>query len=1271
MNRPTTKQTTHRWQRWLALWGVCCAALAATAQTSVEYFWDMDPGYGQGTVVSYTAEGETTEVAFDVSTATLTAGVHRLGIRTMNTRDDGTLYYSPTYFKYVVKDVVPERTEIEYFWDEEPGYGKGDRVSYTAGDAMCDAAFDVSTAALANGLHRLGLRTVTMTGGREYCSPTLWSYVLKTKDVYADVVEYFWDEDPGYGKATQVAVTTGDDATTVTFDVSVEGLSEGVHRLCFRSSAGEGWSPTVQYYVRVVSGEPQLITAIEYYWDVDPGFGKGTPIPFTPATMVDLSGYEFDVDGLTGDHHLYIRAQSKGGWSPFVTQLVVCSAEGRFTLNEQLAEGTERNYRSLAEMFGDFALRHATNDITVTVRGGATFGYDATTADALAVLTAVAGDLEKYDARITFEAPSAATLNITANEADMAAVIALCARISLNKVTLNINGTAYDFSQLAYTFEEICSGAATEGVDFSTISEDDALNVAWTAVTHSGIAVTGYPAEGTGPLPSMTLANTTKDKDYVEYSIAVKYGEETACTYTYTIYVYARVNGRGFSGISPTDGKSVDPKEQKLSWKKVTGATEYEISIEKVLTGMIDDATAEVESIAATTTGTSYTLTVESGYTYRWRIKAKGFCSDDLLQSDTYSFSGRLLPDLGVTLTDVPESSKSGAPITISAQVTNNGGGATTESSWTDYLYYSFGSADISTATRLATKSHSGNLNAGDSYTVTFELTAPLAEEGSIHYFVQTDATAKVMEADDTNNTAVTGALVCQPFVMEATCYEQLKLLYNALGGEGWAKQWKISTDHITAENYPGVAFDGEGRVTAISLVGNGLTGTLPEEPIVLPQLTTLNLSRNSLTGDVPATFFTECAALATLNLSYNQLAAVDKALPGTITSLDLSYQHRVYGSSTALRDLTPLGHKSIDLDKTSSDIEKNTLMAYNHNAQKWDAKPNFELRNATLSETYARLSYSGGYYHLSSLNYKQPQDAELVMVQTSGAANGSVQPVVVSYVEADANVDRLVDVLDVQHSLNYVVGEKGAEGLFCWSAANTFADELINIQDIVVTVNHVLDHTNAAAQTRARRMTAAERAKAHGRLYVEDGYLCFTADTAVAALDVELQGASATQVRLMLAAANWQMVSRATDEGVRLVIFSPTGQTLPVGTTRLLALRAEANPIAADAADAKAQALTIAVEGGDATGLDAGELTEALTARIQDGVLHVESTMECEGVTLTLYDPAGRQLVQYAGESLQAGDNMWHIGSDAQGVYLLQVRMANGSTDVMRIAGK
>lgn len=1209
MNRPISKHTTHGWQRCLALWGVCCAALAATAQTSVEYFWDVDPGYGKGTVVNYTAADDTTEVTLDVSTASLTAGVHRLGIRTMNKRGDGTLYYSPTYFKYVVKEVVPERTEIEYFWDEDPGIGKGIRASYTAEGDMCNATFDISTAGLANGLHRLGLRTVTTAGGREYYSPTLWSYVLKTKDVYADVVEYFWDDDPGYGKATQVAVTTGDDATTVTFDVSVEGLSEGVHRLCFRSNAGEGWSPTVQYYVRVVSGEPQLITAIEYYWDVDPGFGKGTPIPFTPATMVDLSGYEFDVDGLTGDHYLYIRAQSKGGWSPFVTELVVCSAEGRFTLND-LAEGTERNYISLTEMFDDFAKRHATDDITVTVRGGATFGYDATKADALNVLTAVAEDLEKYDARLTFEASSAATLNITANEADMAAVIALCARISLKNVTLNINGTAYDFSVVGDDQEELCSGSESGARMWSGINS--AITASWTATATGNKYVKGYTATGTGDLPAMTLTNTGAARDYVTYTVSLAYGETEVYSFTHVIYVNPAIAAKKVSFTSPTpaDGAIINPGTVTVKWNAVGGATSYEVTVERTA-----DADGTVEATTKEQTATSIKITAESGYSYIYKVRAIGPCD------------------------------------------------ATAESSRGFTMFRA--------------------------------------------------------DADD----------------MAA-----LRVLYDACGGEGWSKQWLVDAEVLASTNYPGVTFSPEGRVTAINIAGYGLTGELPGEGFSLPELTTLtlnnnsitgltaglslpeltaldlsnnhvselltsgfslpklatlnlsnnqlegelptealdlpalttlNLSRNSLTGNVPASLLKECTLLKSLDLSHNRLTEVKTALPAGITSLNLNNQHRVYGSSTQLHDLTELGEVEIGLKSTlEAAFGQNSLMEYSHSGKSYAT---FDLYDVALKEQYARLTYTQGYYHLAFLNadYKQPQDAELMMVASGGYAKGSVQPVVVSYVEADANVDRLVDVLDVQHSLNYVVGEKGAEGLFCWSAANTFADELINIQDIVVTVNHVLSHTNAAAQTRARRMTAAERAKAHGRLYVEDGYLCLTADTAVAALDVELQGASATQVRLMLAAANWQMVSRATDEGVRLVIFSPTGQTLPVGTTRLLALRAEANPIAADAADAKAQALTIAVEGGDATGLDAGELTEALTARIQDGVLHVESTMECEGVTLTLYDPAGRQLVQYAGESLQAGDNMWHIGSDAQGVYLLQVRMANGSTDVMRIAGK
>lgn len=1026
--------------------------------------------------------------------------------------------------------------KVEYYWDTDPGMGNATAStvsSYDETTGTYTVTFDASTAGLTAGLHKLGMRAISA----DYWSPTVFGYVMiASGNVYADRVEYFWDDDPGYGKGTQTSITTGDDPTTVSFEGATEGLSEGVHRFCFRSYAA-GWSPTLSYLVRVESGELVLIDAIEYYWDTDkfPAFGEATKLTFTPATAVEITDLVLPTEGMTGDRTLYIRAHSEGGWSPFVESTISFSAEGNYTLDDTQAEGTARNFRSLGEMFTDFSSRGATSYITLTVRDDATFEFDATTAENLAMVQAVADDLKEYGGRITFAATSAATINLTCTDADLATLLALAVNIDLENVTLNINGTAYDFSLLAENWDQVCSGNATVSRNWSAMNSG--VTVSWTAAASSSY-VKGYTAEGTGDLPSMTLTNTGSDTYNVAYTVTLTKDGTEFYSYIYYIYVDPAIAAKTITYYSPTPshGAIVDPGTMTVKWGAVGGAYHYVVTVE---------STAADGTVATSTTeeyGTSMTFEAETGYSYTFKVKAVGPC----------------------------------------------------------------------------------------------------------------DETAE-------NSRSIT------TFKADADDLAALRVLYDACGGEGWSKQWLFDAEVLKSSNFPGVTFNADGRVTAVDVSGCGIaTAMLPTSGFALPYLTTLNLSNNVLTGELPVAFLAELPVLATLNLSYNQLTGVDGTWPATITSLDLSYQHRVYGNSSQLHDLTALGTVELALDDAyDADFGQNALMQYNPSSAA------FELRDATLSNTYARFSYSGGFYKLTSLNYTQPQDAELIMLQTSGTAKGSVQPVTVSYVEADANVDQLVDVLDVQHTLNYVVAKNGAEGFFCWSAANTFADELINIQDIVVTVNHVLDHTNATAQARARRMTAAERAKAHGRLYVEDGYLCLTADTAVAALDVELQGASATQVRLMLAAANWQLVSRATDEGVRLVIFSPTGQTLPVGTTKLLALRAEAYPIAADAADAKARSLTIGVEGGNATGLNAAELTEALAAHLENGVLHVTSNMECEDVTLSLYDPAGRLLVQFAGATLHTGNNTWHVGQTGQGIYLLQVGMANGTTDVIRIAGK
>lgn len=1033
--------------------------------------------------------------------------------------------------------------EVEYFWDTDPGLGRATAVavsSYNTETTTYDVTFDVSTAGLEFGVHKLGMRALSA----DYWSPTIFGYVMIARKVYADRVEYFWDTDPGYGRATQVSIATGDDPTTVSFDIDVDGLSEGVHTLGLRSYA-LGWSPTVQYLVRIEGGEPVLIDAIEYYWDTDgfPAFGEARQVSFTPGTTVELTDWVIPTEGMTGDRILYIRAHSKGGWSPFVEHAISFSAEGNYTLNETLAAGTKRNFRSLDEMFADFSSRGATSDITVTVRNGATFAYSAATAANLAMVQAVVDDLEEWGGRITFAATSSATLNLTCStDAELQVLQAFATHVNLENVTLNINGASYDFSMLEVSEEEICSGGTSTPREWTSISDE--LSLSWTAVPTSKRYVKGYTTEGTGDLPAMTLTNTGADYDQIDYHVTIAKGSTVLRTYVYTIRVAPSIVAKTVNFVSPTpsNGAVVDPGTVTVAWSAVTGATSYEVTVERTAS----DGTVESNTTEQTTTSTK--ITVATGSTYIYKVRAIGPCD------------------------------------------------ATAESS------------------RSFTAFHT--------------------------------------HADDV---------------------AALRMLYDACGGTGWSKQWLFDAEVEASTNYPGVTFNAEGRVTAIDVTAYGLTGTLPTQALNLPALTTLNLSRNRLTGGVPALFFSACTALKTLNLSYNQLTAVDELLPTTITTLNLKYQHRVYGSNQ-LYDLAPLGTLPIALDaELDTDQGQNSLMMYNHSGRNWSTTASYELRNATVNIAYARLSYSSGYLKLAFVgDYKQPQDAQLMMVPTNGTAEGSVQPVTVSYVEADANVDRVVDVLDVQHTLNYVVAEKGAQGVFNWAAANLFSDDMINIQDVVLSVNRVLDATNSVAQARARRMTAAERAKAHGHLYVEEDALYLTTDTAVAALDIELQGAAATQVRLMLAAADWQMASRATDEGVRLVIFSPTGKSIAKGTTRLLTLRAEkARPIAADAADAQARSLTIAVEGGNATGLDAMELTEALTARMEDGTLYVESNVECENVALALYDPAGRKLMQIADVALHTGVNAWEISTAQQGVYLLQIRMANGTTDVIRIAAK
>lgn len=97
-----------------------------------------------------------------------------------------------------------------------------------------------------------------------------------------------------------------------------------------------------------------------------------------------------------------------------------------------------------------------------------------------------------------------------------------------------------------------------------------------------------------------------------------------------------------------------------------------------------------------------------------------------------------------------------------------------------------------------------------------------------------------------------------------------LVALYNATDGPHWYNNsgW-LEDNEIGA--WHGVETNDSGRVTAIGLVRNNLTGVIPPDLGRLTNLESLSLRDNDLSGSIPAELG-DLAELDSLDLSYNQL---------------------------------------------------------------------------------------------------------------------------------------------------------------------------------------------------------------------------------------------------------------------------------------------------------------------------------------------------------------------------------------------------------------
>jgi len=301
--------------------------LAATPKiTRIEYYIDGDPGYGKGAALPFTP-ATNIGIASSVSIAALSQGVHILGIRSQDSLgawsfDDRMLFLKPYALPALGK--APKIKRVEYYLDNDPGYGNAINIPLNAGSDL-SLASTISLAPLAEGVHILSVRSQDSLGAwskdsrllflKKYTPP---SYVAGAKIEY---LEYYFDKDPGYGNATSIPVTAGG-SVGVTSSLSIASLAEGVHILGVRSRDSLGaWSLDQRYlflkkYTLPTLGAVPKLTRIEYYFDKDPGYGNGKPISFGTTTNIALAPAISLSSISEGIHKLFIRSQdSLGGWS--------------------------------------------------------------------------------------------------------------------------------------------------------------------------------------------------------------------------------------------------------------------------------------------------------------------------------------------------------------------------------------------------------------------------------------------------------------------------------------------------------------------------------------------------------------------------------------------------------------------------------------------------------------------------------------------------------------------------------------------------------------------------------------------------------------------------------------------------------------------------------------------------------------------------------------------------------------------------------------------
>ena len=287
-----------------------------------EYFFNTDPGLGNGTALSFSA-GTSVNHSFTASVSGLSSGFNELFVRTQDDLGHWSLAERRTFFILTDPPVATQINAAEYYFDTDPGFGSGTALTITPAGQL-DQTFNLPLTGLSPGFHKIYVRVQddlnqwSQIEARDF-------FVEATPGPTATIVaaaEYFIDADPGIGAGTPITLSATTAEINEQVSIPLTGVSQGFHTLSIRVQDDLGlWSMVMKRSFFVFEDpasqpQPMVVSAAEFFFDTDPGVGNGTAISLSQTAAEIEESIAVAVPATVGEHELFIRVQDDlGRWS--------------------------------------------------------------------------------------------------------------------------------------------------------------------------------------------------------------------------------------------------------------------------------------------------------------------------------------------------------------------------------------------------------------------------------------------------------------------------------------------------------------------------------------------------------------------------------------------------------------------------------------------------------------------------------------------------------------------------------------------------------------------------------------------------------------------------------------------------------------------------------------------------------------------------------------------------------------------------------------------